>query len=759
MLAPTGLLISSLALAGCRCDEDEGAPKARSASSSKTSEAPQKAATPTTKPRRKTQALLDLRDRCRIDEHGLIIDLGSRSAVAYENFKLVSDEPPEPVFFQGQSFRPLDQMSQDFVFWTREDLDSLGFEALVRGDASERMAVYVDGVRLGAAQLRPDTIRVVRISKSNHTLPAGRHRLTLALSRPRGRNPSADIGWIRLGRLSKTDSDQPTPRDRVFSEVSIGEDRQAGIVVKPGASVSCPLWLPESAQLTVQVGIWGAGLAEGEIVVVDQQGNEHVVRRILREEDDPRDFEQVVVDLGAYASKLIDLKFRARTHDRSARVVFGAPQLSHDEETASGSPRAKRAIVLVLSSLGSRHSPPASSTSGLPALSQLAQMGTLYPDYRASSTSSTAILTSLLTGLAPYQHGLHDEKQVLPQQVATLAGAVEAAGGRSAFMTGVPTSSAEFGFDRGFESFFTARPQEDKAATEPLSQAVAWMKSALGSEGPMLSIVHLRGAHPPFDIPRDRARELPPREYGGDLTPRRAAIQLGSIGRRPKHRQNMNEEDWTRLFAMEKAALSRQSAAIFEMIEWLRQENLYDDTLLIVTGDVAPGERPVIPYGGEAPLEEQFLSVPLVIKYPGGHLGARRVSGLFAPRDVVKTISASLGLDFSPDRSDAIDLGRPTAPQLARLRPHIAYRDGRYSMRLGSRLLVGSDGEVPVLCFLDIDPACQVSRGDDHPDMVHALWLTAFSTLNPALKRMSASEAMQPNEDFTNSLIVWGLLR
>jgi len=207
---------------------------------------------------------------------------------------------------------------------------------------------------------------------------------------------------------------------------------------------------------------------------------------------------------------------------------------------------------------------------------------------------------------------------------------------------------------------------------------------------------------------------------------------------------------------MEKAALVRQNEALERLVHWLRQSDLYEDTLLVVMGDVAPGERPSVPYGDFAPLDEQFLYVPLVVKYPRGHLGAENVQGLFAPRDVARTIATVLGLEFEAKGSDAIDLSQATAPRLAKSRPHIAYRHLEYSMRLGSRLLRGGDSKAPLLCFLEIDPACQQDRSDQHPALVHALWLTAFSTLNPALKQLPVVEKVEASEDLTSSFIVWG---
>lgn len=710
--------------------------------------------TPRTTPE-PSSSLLDLKDHCQLREHGLILDLSSRAALAYENFQLRAPAAPEPVHEQGHSFRPLDQMSQDFVFWTRTAQPTFGFEALLRGGASERIAVYVDGERWGAAQLKPGEIRITRITR-NTPLPAGRHRLTLGLSRPRGERPRADIGWIRLGQVSKDNKDQPATRDRVFSEVTIDEERLPAIVVKPGASVTCPLWLAENTTLSLNVGVWGAGLAEAEIVVIDQAGQEQVLGRDLREADQSRNYRLTSVDLSRYSGQMVDLQLRARPHAPSARVVFGAPRLARTTAPLTDAPRARRAVVVVLGALGARHTPPASAHAGLPLLNQFTQWGTSFPHYRSTSSSVTSVIASLLTGLGAHQHDFSGIEHVLAADLPTLSSAIEAAGGRSAFMSGVPTSSAEFGLDRGFESFLVTRPQQDIAATEPVRQATDWLKTTLDAEGPVLSFVHLRGAHPPFDISRERARELPPPEYGGDLTPRRAAIQLGAIARLPERHQHMNEEDWTKLYAMEKAALSLQNDALDELIQWLRQSDLYDDTLLVIVGDVGPGERPNIPYAEDKELSEPYLSVPLLIKFPRGHLAGQSIQGLFAPQDLTKTLAASLGVEFEPKASRSIDLGRSDAAALSRRRPHIAYRTGRYAVRLGALLLSGVDGRAPELCFTEIDPACQVARGAAHPNLVHALWLTTFSAIHPALQLAPPQLPLEAPEALRNALVVWG---
>src|SRR5262249_42752010 len=61
---------------------------------------------------------------------------------------------------------------------------------------------------------------------------------------------------------------------------------------------------------------------------------------------------------------------------------------------------------------------------------------------------------SILTGLLPLRHGVHDNgSEVLPPSVPTLAEAFQRAGYRTAaFVSGFPLDH-RFGFDRGFETY------------------------------------------------------------------------------------------------------------------------------------------------------------------------------------------------------------------------------------------------------------------------------------------------------------------
>src|SRR5690606_33104567 len=144
-----------------------------------------------------------------------------------------------------------------------------------------------------------------------------------------------------------------------------------------------------------------------------------------------------------------------------------------------------------------------------------------------------------------------------------------------------------------------------------------------------------------------------------------------------------------------------------------------DDTMLIVMGDASAGEPPHIPYDPDAPLEEEYLGAPLFIKYAGGHGMGNITDGYFSPRDISHTIAENLGVSFIRGR-DPMDLVLSESEQLARLRPHVAYRGHRYSLRMGSYLLTGEDGRAPALCLLEVDPSCSVDRSSELSTLTRA---------------------------------------
>ncbi len=760
-LAGTFIVVSSTC--GCSCEEEpEQSPPSEEESGQ---EAPAQAAEVDPTVTSEHLSLLSIKDRCTLWQSGLVLDLGNESSDSRRAFRLLDPDPVQIENRFGTGFRHLDQMNTDFVFWLTEPMEDFEVAARVISTGSERMAAYIDGKRLGAASLKSDQPIVASISGRDRTLERGRHRLTLSLSRPTSGSLGADFSWVRIGSRPETNITLASVSD-TFSEVTVEETRMRSVVLRPGARLRCPIRIPAQARLKTQWGIWGEGSAEVEVAVHTDDGQRIVVASAEREADDPRAFQTLEADLTPFASQFVDLELTAPRALGRSQVAFADPKVVSPAPEEEKAVLAKRAIVIVLSGLGAKHMPPTAAEHGLPVVNQLAQSAAVFPQYRASTTSVPGVVASLFTGLAPWQHGVDEAHDVLPSEITSIASAMEAQGGRTAFFTGVPLSAAPLGFERGFAKFDSIHPQEDEAAVEPLTRAIKWLGTQVEHPGPVLCVVHLRGGHPPFDITQETTAELAPKEYGGELTPRRAAIQLSEIrSRQASRNRQMPQEDWTRLFSMQKAALLKQNAELSAMIAWLRKRDIFDDSLVVVMGDVGAGEPPTIPFSTKSPLSEEALAVPLLIKFPDGHLAGERIEGWFAPRDVAKTIDSVLGLE--KDFGD-LDLSRESAPMQARARPHMAYRAGEYSMLFDSWLLLGHDGKAPRLCEPSLDPTCQEDRSESRILAARALWLSAWNILHPALSAQPPKESSEPIDElvpdspeqaFENALTVWGVDR
>lgn len=697
--------------------------------------------------------------RCVLGYGGLVLDLGDEVAGSLQSFHLTAEVSPKFSNRLGESFRQLDQMQNSFVFWLPDDLTDFEIDARVHGLESERLAIYIDNERIGAAKLKSGETRVVRIDAKNRVIAKGRHELTLSLSRPRGNPPGVEISWLRLGEANRRLEDFPPSRREIFSEVTVGKQRHASVILPPGASLRCPIRLGKQARLVTEVGLWGQGLGELEVIVHSQSQGRIVVEKLRREKADKRDFLPLNVDLSRFSGELLDLELRAPHRAPGARIALARPKLTSKPEVVSNAPPGHRAIVVLLSGLGAEHSPPQAGENGLPFLNQLALEGTLFPNYRVSTTSAPGALASLFTGQAPYVHQLEDTLHELSSKTTTIASAIESRGGRTSFFTSVPTGFSNLGFDRGFETFHAVPPQSDVDPNQVIALAQEWLSTRLLHPGPLLTVIQLRGAHPPFDIPNEAADELGPAEYGGELTPRRAALQLSEIrNRRRTEDRRMPPEDWQRLEALKKAALLKQSSALSHLVAWLREREAYEDTLLVVLGDIGAGERPLIPFSEKPELREEYLAVPLVIKFPHAFRGGAQILGRFAPRDITKTLLVSLGLS-DLEGFDGIDLGASDADERVKDRPHIAYRDGEYSLEYQGKRLWGHDGRAPKLCDPSLDPQCHDDRADQQVMTSRALWMLLANELGKALTEDRKGADVSEDLDFENSLIVWGEAR
>jgi Sulfatase len=326
---------------------------------------------------------------------------------------------------------------------------------------------------------------------------------------------------------------------------------------------------------------------------------------------------------------------------------------------------------------------------------------------------------------------------------------------RTAMFTGVPTTFRPFGFGAAWEKFAEFAPSSGDPASAPFDAAAAWIAEVARSPGEprALVVIHARGGHPPWDV-RELAN-VPPKDYAGLIEPRRAA-QIFAKLRRRRAREALSDSDRTRVRALEQLALGDQDHALGGLVAAIKTANLWDQSLFIVTGDVASGVSDQWFYGDGLDLKEAILTLPLYVHFPAGLYAGRRVADATEIYDVTRTALGALGLSFGRGAR-----GRDLAHVASELEAgggevQVATLGDKYSARWGDLVLTGRFPRAPDLCDLALDAACAFNRRDVMPLATLAIFrrlvLGDAAGRGPVEKREPATL----DGDIIAQLSVWG---
>jgi hypothetical protein len=752
-----------LALALCLCWACREPARERPGAERRAEPAKTNAASPTRSAPERHDLLSSL-GACEIEHKGELVDLGTPGVQARRAFAFGPLADGSLIDRGGATFERVTSARLALDVWLDEPVERPSVSLRVHGGAARLVHVSIDGKRLGALRLPSGETKAIATNAGAERLEPGRHRIELRFTGvPRGAKTTyAELDWLRIGEKDPDLASYAAPTfEDVLSDVVLDRVPKQSLVLRAPSSVRCWLRPAKDARLKLGVGLWGSGRGVAEVrVLADGEPPQVLVTKKVSGGDNAV-WVPLNLDLGVHASKLIGVEFRALEATRGGRIAFGDPVVARRDEAPVDTPRARVAVLVVLSATDRRSLPPWGPTRKLTTLGGLVREGIAFAAHRAPTTVAAGSLATLLTGLGPSSHGLDDSGERLAPELRTLGEIVKEANGRSGFFSGVPTSFAPFGFNQGFDTYETISPVKDLPASEPLARAERWLEQQLeqSQAAPILLVIHARGSHPPWDLSREETQALKPGDYSGGLDPRRGGIYLGQLrARRLRAGKRLLDDDWTRLAGLTETALAKQDAALGRITALLRERKVWDETLFVVTSDVAPGGAPDLPFDPRGPLSEDRLLVPLLMKLPGGALAGREVQDPSSAEDVTVTVLHSLGLNV-PARVAGLDLtARAHGREPLVARAQIATLQGRYVTRIGSRLLRGAPGTVPALCALDVDPACADDAFGRELIAGRALWQATFARELAARSGAVDTERVpaELDEETASALVVWG---
>lgn len=250
-----------------------------------------------------------------------------------------------------------------------------------------------------------------------------------------------------------------------------------------------------------------------------------------------------------------------------------------------------------------------------PYIDQLATDGALFLKCDAHVPLTLPSHTNMLTGCYPPLTKVHDNNQLVADFNLCLQEILKEHGYATSAFIGSIILDGIYGLSQGFDYYgdqivtgttTIAGFPDDRRAREVVTEASKWIKENKGS--PFFAFVHFYDPHAPYTPPQPYSQRYYYNPYAGEI-----AYVDATLG-------------------------------IF--FEFLKQEGLWDNTLIILTGDHGEAFGEHNEYAHSVFIYEQTLHVPLIIHCPGLIPANQTVTEQVRLVDLMPTILDVLGIDI-----------------------------------------------------------------------------------------------------------------
>ena len=193
-------------------------------------------------------------------------------------------------------------------------------------------------------------------------------------------------------------------------------------------------------------------------------------------------------------------------------------------ERGSASPVRPSILLVTLDTTRADAIGPGAPGIDTPAFNALAARGRRFTRAYASVPETLPSHTSMMTGLYPAGHGIHENARTLAPEHPLLSERLQHAGYRTAAFVSSFVLARRFGLGRGFDTYDDVESTE-RSARETTDRAIEYLRG--GSDKPQLLWVHYFDAHAPYTPPEPFRTRYAKNPYLGEV----AAVdeQLGRL--------------------------------------------------------------------------------------------------------------------------------------------------------------------------------------------------------------------------------------
>lgn len=263
----------------------------------------------------------------------------------------------------------------------------------------------------------------------------------------------------------------------------------------------------------------------------------------------------------------------------------------------------------------------------------------------AQAPSTLPSHASIFTSMIPEHHrAFHATEQPLPPEALTMAEILFQEGFRTGAYTAGAQMSEKYGLDQGFDIYESFKG--DMTHTSRFSDIVARGKDFLEQYGDerFFLLLHTYEVHSPYTPDPGYLHEFDP-GYDGPLGDTIDLEYLRRVFENPT-RLRMSEADRRHVIAAYDGEIRGMDDAFGDLIAYLKDKGLYDNTLIIFTSDHGEefGERGRVGWHSWT-LYDELVRVPLLIKMPGSRYGGYTVQEVVRGIDLLPTLTDVLGID------------------------------------------------------------------------------------------------------------------
>jgi arylsulfatase A-like enzyme len=194
-----------------------------------------------------------------------------------------------------------------------------------------------------------------------------------------------------------------------------------------------------------------------------------------------------------------------------------------------------------------------------------------------------------------------------------------------------------FGLDQGFDSY--QQPGSERF-NGTVAKAVEWLGTKRTK--PFFLFLHTYEPHHPYTPPAEYLA-LFEDEYTGPLPQDISVDLLREIN---KNEREIDDRDLEHIIATYDGEIRSMDDGFGYLIEFLREQGLYDDTMIVLTSDHGEefGEHGKVGWHSHS-LFDELLRVPLIVKLPAAAGAGTEVAHQVRGIDVAPTILGVLGLE------------------------------------------------------------------------------------------------------------------